>query len=238
MVPRGAGVTSFTPSEKRDVQHHAIGTGQHPLIIVDDFLKNPDDLIAHAGSLDGFSSDDRNFYPGVRRPTPEPYAQRLASFLETLLTKRCNVITSMFSIANQDPKTLKPVQSIPHYDTSDDNQFGVVHYLCGPEYGGTSFYRHKATGFEQITDEHKPLYQRTLQREATTSGLPEPGYINGDTDLFERFAQVEAKFNRLIIYPSNLLHAGNIFKVDTGHSSLDAQRLTTTSFIRISRHNP
>lgn len=220
-------------NDQRDIHRTTIGQNKHPLIIVDDFLENPEDLIASAGRLDDFSSDDGNFYPGVRRPTPDAYISCLTSFLEQFLGASCDILTSMFSVVNQDPNTLKPVQSIPHFDTSNKNQLGVVHYLCGPEQGGTSFYRHKATGYERITDERKSRYLRTLERQATSSGLPKPGYIDGDTDLFERFAQVEAKFNRLIIYPSNLLHTGDILKVDTQNQDIRSLRLTTTNFVRV-----
>lgn len=222
----------FSVNEAAQISRKVIGREKQSLIIVDDFLENPDSLVNFAGTLDSFSADPQNFYPGLRKDTPAAYVTCLEAFLENLLGESCDTVTSMYAVVTKSPQSLKPVQSIPHFDTTTANQVGVVHYLCGSEHGGTSFYRHKSTGFECITDERKGEYLKALGREATTHGLPKPGYISGDTDLFERFDLVEAKYNRVIIYPSNLLHTGDVKKISDISPNPKSLRLTITSFVR------
>jgi hypothetical protein len=124
---------------------------------------------------------------------------------------------------------LIPIQCIPHYDSSDTHQFAVVHYLCGEHHGGTSFYRHRQTGYESISAARSGQYIKTLDREATSRGLPKADYINGDSELFERVASVDAKFNRAIFYCSNLLHSGNIQAANGLNSDPRIGRLTATT---------
>jgi hypothetical protein len=123
---------------------------------------------------------------------------------------------------------------VPHIDTHDPNQFAMVHYLCSEHYGGTSFYRHRTTGHESITDTRLEEYFRILKQEVMTGGLPKLAYINGDTSLFERIAQIEVKFNRAIIYRSNALHAGDISEALGLAKNPDDGRLTLNTFINFS----
>jgi hypothetical protein len=109
-----------------------------------------------------------------------------------------------------------------------------VHYLCGPEHGGTSFYRHRETGFERISAERLAGYSAKLKTEAQAAQLHlQPGYIDGDTSMFQRIYQVDAKPNRAIIYPGNLLHSGDI-RPESGLSATPSQgRLTISSFLQL-----
>lgn len=226
MVRGRTGVIGIGLNPGAKITRRIIGREGQALTIVDDFLASPNALVEQARHLEGYAKDAGNFYPGMRKAAPQAYVECLEAFISQLLNGTPRILTSLFSIASQDPRTLKPIQSIPHFDTCEENQLGAVHYLCGPKHGGTSFYRHRSSGFERITPEREGTYIRALEREATTHGLPKPGYINGDTALFERFEQVEARFNRLILYPSNLLHAGDI-REPLG------ERLTVTSFILV-----
>ena len=60
-----------------------------------------------------------------------------------------------------------------------------------------------------------------------------PRYMNGDTSLFQRIHQVAAKKNRLIIYPSNLLHSGDLAQTTALPANPQQGRLTISSFIRV-----
>jgi hypothetical protein len=130
---------------------------------------------------------------------------------------------------------IRPIQMLPHIDATTPQQLAMVHYLCGPEQGGTSFYRHRETGFERIRAERLTGYSATLKAEAQAAQLHlQPGYIDGDTSLFQRIYQVDAKANRAIIYPGNLLHSGDI-RPENGLSAEPRQgRLTISSFLQLS----
>ena len=85
----------------------------------------------------------------------------------------------------------------------------MLHYLCEPMHGGTAFYRHRATGFETITRERLAAYMDSLQRELETNGPP-PQYLTGSDSRFEQIEAVEARFNRVLLYRSQVLHSGSV----------------------------
>jgi hypothetical protein len=135
-----------------------------------------------------------------------------------------------FSLTNTAPEKLRPIQSVPHIDTQDPLQFAMVHYLCAESFGGTSFYRHRTTGHESITQERLASYFKILKQEVMDQQQTQFDYINGDTHLFERIYQVPVVFNRAIIYRSNQLHSGDI-SAQLGLSPDPRQgRLTANSF--------
>ncbi len=105
---------------------------------------------------------------------------------------------------------MRPIQSVPHFDGFDRTHIASVHYLCTEEFGGTSFYRHRSTGYETMDAQRIVEYAPRLKAEVMGLNTRSFTYIRGDTALFERTASVEAKFNRAIYYRSNVLHSGDI----------------------------
>jgi hypothetical protein len=219
---------------------HTIGTEGRPLVVVEDFAQDVDALISYANSGEPFRATAGDLYPGVRKPAPPEYAQdfcklygdvfREAFGLPGSSTPR--VIFSAFSITTTEPQHLRPVQRVPHFDTSAANQLAIVHYLCGPEHGGTAFYRHRSTGFETISHERLHDYAKMLKREVMTEHPPPAKYMDGDDALFIRIAGYEAHRNRALIYPSNVLHSGNIRGVSPLDTPPRNARLTLNSFVR------
>jgi hypothetical protein len=110
------------------------------------------------------------------------------------------------------PQKLKLLQRIPHFDSVDKNGLATVHYLFKSDLGGTSFYRHRKTGFEFIDENRTFDYYSSLESENDGENMPGSGYIDGDTALFERIAEQKGVFNRLIVYRRNSLHSGSISK--------------------------
>lgn len=221
-----------------------IGNDKTPIIIIDDAATEPENLIALACDTKTgrgeYITQPTDFYPGVRKTMPVTYGDQLGMLLLPLLKSIFNLgaasrvtnVLSAFSITITPPKNLRPVQMVPHFDAVAENQLAVVHYLCDKKHGGTSWYRHKETAFEFITAERLARYGALLKQQAITEKLHQkPHYINGDTTLFERIHQVEARMNRMVIYPSNLLHSGDI-DLEMGLLA-DPQkgRLTVSSFV-------
>jgi len=224
-----------------DIEVLTVGEEKNVILIVDNVLEYPDEMIQCAISGEPFQSVKGDFYPGIKKSAPVQYSRELAKHSVWLLhqvfkpgfSKVPADSASTFAIATCAPDALLPVQSIPHFDQSDSRQFAVVHYLCDEAQGGTSFYRHRRTGYESIQSDRVKEYISTLERQATTEGLPKPGYIKGDTNLFECIASVKARNNRAIIYRSNVLHSGNI-NVECGlKTHPETGRLTITSSIQI-----
>lgn len=220
-----------------------IGQESTPLIILDDFVTEPETLISLACDDNPYHAQPTDYYPGIRKPSPPNYGELLSSQLFDLLKKTyqlkggvaAKTILSAFSISTTPPSQLRPIQMLPHFDTTENNQFALVHYLCGAEHGGTSFYRHKQTNYERITKIRFLQYTTLLKHQAKAENLHlAPAYISNDSSLFERIHGVEARKNRMIIYPSNLLHSGNIQPQQGLSSDPRKGRLTISSFISIS----
>jgi hypothetical protein len=216
-----------------------VGAEQHPVLLIDGLLTGAEGLVDFAADTAVFAPvrSAANFYPGVRAPAPGGYVRALIKALRPHLARVFGApvdgqahITSALSMATLPARAANLVQRLPHIDTTAPSQLAILHYLCGPEHGGTAFYRHRATGFEVIGPDRGPAYFAALRGEI--AGEDGPGdYVVGSSDLFEQTAIVTPVFNRVIVYASNLLHAGML---PDRPLSLDPRlgRLTANTFFR------
>lgn len=224
------------------IQQLQIGNEVTPLLIIDDFVSDPQWLIQAAEQGGDFLADPANFYPGVRKPTPQLYQQALQRALLPLLKNvfqqpqatSLQLLLSAYALSTTAASQLRPIQMLPHIDATSPRQLAMVHYLCGAEHGGTSFYRHRETGFERLHADRLSRYSAILKAEALAAQLHlHPAYIDGDTPMFQRIFQVEAKPNRAIIYPGNVLHSGDI-RPESALAVTPCQgRLTISSFLQL-----
>lgn len=191
-----------------------IGNEQQPVIVLDDFVPDPDRLRAAAEALD-YRPMGRH-YPGLRA---EVAADDVGAYLTPVhelivevfgLRGPAEVISAGYSIVTTRPADLTPIQRLPHFDGLESERIALLHYLNGPEQGGTAFYRHRSTGYETISADRHAAYDAALHREVGEHGLPDPAYISGDTLLYERIARFEAKLNRALIYRGHLLHCADL----------------------------
>lgn len=226
------------PAMQLTVQHP--GNEQSPLLIVDNFIAEPERLLADACQQRFVANSP--YYPGVRAPAPQAYQQVLLQSLTPVLQDvfalpagSLHFSICHYSLVTTPPAQLKLLQRIPHFDTTEKHALAAVHYLFHGDQGGTAFYRHRKTGFETIDDSRTTTYFRSMEAENGGPNIPaaDAGYINGDTALFEQIGAQQGIFNRLIIYRRHALHSGII----TQNTSLSANprlgRLTISSFIDI-----
>lgn len=206
-----------------------VGDSHTPVLVIDELLPGAAALRDYA-STQAFAADAANFYPGVRCPAPAGYTVALQALWPLVSQiwprsgewggsgdgqpwRAMQVRQAAFAITTTAPRHLRPIQMLPHIDTASDNTLALVHYLMGSEHGGTSFYRHRSSGLERISEAALPGYAAALKQEALAQQLHlTPGYQAGDSALFQRIGQVEARFNRAVIYPANLLHSGDILQ--------------------------
>lgn len=229
-----------------------IGSEQIPIIQIDNLVAKPSQLIEWAATpVDqqssnlGFSYDPKDYYPGIRKPVPADYHallnHSLWPFIRNNLTtipQYSKVLYSAFSIATTPPNRLKPIQMLPHFDTTNPHQLAMVHYLCDQHHGGTSFYRHLSTGYQRITDTRLAPYMQQLKQQAIVAGLHQnPSYMDTNNPLFECIYSVAAQSNRAIIYPSNALHSGDIHPQLGLSADPQYGRLTISSFISTTASN-
>ena len=211
------------------------GAEREPVIVIDDFAKDPEALIREASTL---RFEPRGIhYPGIRAPLRPTYLAARMEVLETVLrngfglNRGANLAEAAFSLVTTQPENLTPIQTLPHFDTTDPERLALLHYLHGPEQGGTAFYRHRTTGFETVSQERLPAYDEALREDVKREGLPR-GYVRGSTSLFEQIGAVPAAFNRMVIYRSRTLHSGHIPEDFSFSPQPDSGRLTVNIFLQ------
>lgn len=226
------------PHSDMQIHKHYIGHEQAPLLVVDNFIAQTELLINHASKLDFLKNSP--FYPGGRAPVPLDYRQCMLDTLQDTLVDffalpSVNLRFSVchYSMVTTPAEQLTLLQRIPHFDSLDKNGLAAVHYLFKGDMGGTSFYRHRKTGFETLDQTRKAAYFRSLHSENDGPDIPKAadGYINGDTALYERIEAQPGIFNRLILYRRNSLHSGSIANDLLLSDNPQQGRLTISSFI-------
>ncbi|NIB40924.1 hypothetical protein HBA55_15080 [Pseudomaricurvus alkylphenolicus] len=206
----------YSISEHAEVQSFHVGHGKEPVVVIDNLLEHPQDLVQYALEGPCFEQQSQDFYPGIRQAGPQKYAQKVRRSLEenryfaVFEASKVDTISCVLSIATVPPAKLRPIQTVPHFDSCCNDSYAMVHYLCAQHHGGTSFYRHKSTGLEKVQQHQLGGYMRTLKAELMADTSHAPAYIHGDTNQFERIGTVPAKFNRAVIYRCSLLHSGDI----------------------------
>jgi len=206
------------------------------VIVVDNFLSSPEVLIDYAAES-VFDSVSDTFYPGCRAPIPPIYCFAIRAFLGRVIGEVFGLTPgnvtgelSHFSLVTTLPQALKPVQRMPHFDTTNPKQLAVLHYLCEAKHGGTSFYRHRHTRFEFVDEARAPTYASAVTKEVATLGATPATYICGDDARYERTYSFPAAFNRVLIYQSINLHSADIGTTFGFGSNPRLGRLTANSF--------
>jgi hypothetical protein len=216
-----------------DAAVHVKHIGQRGITVtrIDNVLSNPEEVAA-LGFAQSLAVDRANFYPGMRAPVPEAFSAAFRPWLGRLLQHEFQQDTSYFSVVTTGCADLLPIQRIPHYDSTDPGLFAAVIYLCDSRFSGTSFYRHRRTGYEEITEENRRNYQLALENDLRLLGPPRREYVNGDNALFETIFSNQLAFNSAIIYPGCVLHAANIERGFEPPKSSADWRLTVTSLLQ------
>lgn len=222
------------------IKTFSVGNEQQKIIIVDDFLQQPDAMVNFAVRQSEFEKykGHCNFYPGIRGPAPAEYSATLTPFIHSLLIKEyegispdweINKAECSLSLITVKPDELRTVQSTPHFDSANSFQFAILVYLCSEEHGGTAFYRHNATNYETITHEKRKNFEDIYFNELKESPIRK-GYFTESNKNFSKIGLVDAKFNRMIIYRSCLLHSPYIDPNRSVDSNPLTGRLTINSF--------
>ena len=225
----------FSPNPNAKTQTLHVGNEKQPVLIVDECLLHPESAVEYAATSVQFTPP-KQMYPGIVGPAPRQYALSVLNVIARLLRDTFNVpieqaqVNSFYAISITPPAQLSIGQRLPHIDTPNPNQIAVLHYLCDPKHGGTAFYRHRATGYESCNEQQFMEVVKSLEQDAAANGPLPAEYINGSNRVYEQTASVDAKFNRLLIYRSRVLHSGSI---NPQNLSADPRvgRLTVNTFL-------
>ena len=227
---------AFNPNAS--VSSARVGACPITVTVADSVLLRPK-LLAEFALGHEFVEDDGNLYPGVRARVPPEFSRPFHAWLSRalhctgMLEEGCHIYddASFFSIVNKNRANLLPLQRIPHYDSTDPRVFAAVIYLFDRANSGTSFYRHRTTGYEKIGGDIAGNYKIALNRNMKQFGPPAREYTNGSNALFERTHSVDSAFNRIVIYSGNVLHAADIDGSLFDGNDHTQWRLTVSSLI-------
>ena len=231
-------MTVFAFNHNAEVKLVRIGRRGIKVSVIDNVLHDPEGVAA-LGFAQSYAEDHGNLYPGLRAAMPDSFSTSFRAWLTPIL-QRNGVLggnqaisrdTSFFSVVTTASKDLLPIQCIPHYDSTDPDLFAAVIYLCDKRFSGTAFYRHRKTGYEEITQENLGNYKLALNNDLRIHGAPQKDYINGDSLLFETIFSNELKFNSAIVYPARILHAAKIEKQFNPPKERNEWRLTVTALL-------
>ena len=225
----------MTPA-KPQVRVETIGNEGSPLVIIDGFTGDVEPL-KRAATQARFQNPGAG-YPGIRAWVEPHYLDLRRDLMMQIMARvfgmesaiQCEM--SCFSLVTTPPEELVPLQRIPHYDRASSGKVvGLMHYLLGRETGGTAFYRQRRTGFEIISEDREPAYLEAIEADIEEFGPPPAQYCHDDSDRYEMIAEVEAKPDRMILYPGRLLHSGVIAQPDRLSPDPRKGRLTVNMFI-------
>ena len=210
------------------------------VFVVEDFLENPERLLDYAREKAYFGNvgDDRTAYPGIRDRLPKPYERAMAEVVSLVYgIQKPEIRRCMLSLATLPPEELADGQKIPHVDAFADDRFAAVHFLCGKPHGGTAIYRYLPENLVRLRENRRGVVRKMI-RNVARYPQEHQGYLKGDTRFYKQEVVVEAQFNRLVLYPSNLLHCAMLTSPKSLTSDVETGRLTVASFFRLVRHTP
>ena len=218
------------------------GKSQSPVVVIDEFNGDAESIAQIADGLAPFPDVSDNYYPGVRgmiderQPVAFDYVQEVcreaAPFIAGAFdVDGFNLLRASFSLVTKKPEALSPPQRAPHFDSTDQKYYAILHYLRVTEGTGTAFYRQRATGIERVNEQNVDAFMRQAQVDAAMLP-PDSGYIHGSDEYFEQIGAVEGVTDRLIIYQGSLLHSGIIPQGMNFSADPREGRLTANIFVR------
>ncbi len=212
--------------------------------VVDDFVQDPESLVALAQSPGGqFAAIAGHPYPGPQLDLPEGMSAELDAYLRRHLAQPLRLgaplgMYGRFSRVTQDAATLDGRQRICHRDDSalvpgEMISASVLYLFKDEQLGGTVFFRSLMSDVET----------RQFMRDANTLGasafgdkygIP-PGYMTESNRYFEVIGRVPAKWNRAIFYDGGIFHSGDIPWASPEAYRSGPGRLTINAFFKSRR---
>lgn len=184
----------------------------------DDFYSNPLEVRSYA--LMGNFQSTQNMFTGKEFVSEKFPMQSVYSRLGYFLQEKFYTNPLQKGVF----RSLTEEQYINKKNTVHIDKMGISCLIClNEEYQEdiyTGLYRHKETGLEGITDKKK-LNRKAASFAISTNQLIEQVCSDGfNMDKWEEVDRVPYKFNRLIVFDSNLFHAA---AAGFGHSQESAK---------------
>lgn len=193
------------------------------IIIIENFLKNPNEHIEfikkNIEQKKEYKGKDN--YPGVRIKTNKDLIKevrhlmlKIASmYYDKNIKKYVTCYTDGYSVITHPNNKITPSNMIPHQDCQYQDGHKIsgvacVIYLCNTthEYNGTGFYEceYPFTSKKFWTDKKYEKQSKILQEYSKS-----PEYcIDKEEHIFKKIYEVDAKINRMVLYPTDYFHQG------------------------------
>ncbi len=211
-------------------------------VVVDNILRDPLQLIAHAVARRAdFSPDDSHYYPGPELLLDPGAHLAFEAFFSQYIRgrlggRRTRSTLCRMSLVTREPARLEPFQRIPHVDGGPfqpgEGNFAMVLYLFKDErMGGTSFFRPRV-GAAALSN---MMTHAQHMDSAAFSALIDraPAYPTENNAYFEKMATVPAAFNRAVFYDGTIYHSGDIRHPELLSPDPEQGRLTVNAFFGV-----
>ena len=217
------------------------------LVIVDDALATPEDLVALASDeLPDMVPDARWNYPGIELSLPPADVEPCARFLKRHLRDNFGLSRVVWetygrlSMVTTPPEKLTWKQRMCHVDANpgpeDERVIASVLYLFDDEHlGGTAFFqpRPEAPPYLQLLEQNQP----GPGSEAFRFFQQPPAYHTDSNEFFELDQVVKPRWNRMIFYRGDVPHSSHITEPTRLSDDPRKGRLTLNGFYRVAALN-
>jgi hypothetical protein len=192
-----------------------MAAGQFPILYIDNFYADPMSVREYALSLafDQFVA----LYPGRHAPLDadalesedeksasleaRAYVAEMLKSVSTLDIALEDIRTD-FSLITTPARDLLKFQKHPHFDQTP--VLSLV-YLNPEDMGGTSFWRNRVLDrIAVVSPEDHEAYGSFMTNAPMGEVCDEYRMVN--TDSWEKFYEIEGKFNRFVAYPASVFH--------------------------------
>lgn len=216
-----------------------LGKTRAPLVVIENGTSALDKLRDLAINSAEFTPDNLTMYPGLRAPLPKEwvidYLKPLLPYLYKIFKIPQNLNPSprysYFSVVTLDESELKPVQTLPHFDTNNPFLISIIHYLNKGTYGGTGFFRHKKTQFEYVNHSRREEYLKSVESYLLDNIHISPSYCNEFHPEYEMYNSIDYAEDKMIIFQGYMLHSALINTATDICDSPETGRLTANLFI-------
>lgn len=234
-------------NDNLDIQVKEIGNGKK-IIMIDNFLKDPKYHLEYIKQnlKKKVSQKNRNYYPGIRIKANHNFNREVHKCVANISHKYYNKKFTQYkvpdhsegySIVNFLNKDLKPGSILPHRDCQrlgdyKMSGFACVIYFCNTtrEYNGTAFYEMKCPINKKIFQTDKKYEKEKKILENYDKNVEY--CIDKEEHLFKKIYEIDAKINRIIIYPTSYFHQGIInSEYYNDEDNIKDDRYTYTGFI-------
>ena len=177
------------------------------IVIVDNFHENPDEIRKFALNSSYPDPEKQYTYPG-KNSKENYYPNTLHKKFENILNRKLNPAPNngYFRLSLEDDSFKQDVHVDPNWE------FGAVCYLNTPEQvideGGTSFWIHNKTKMEScpVRGDEARNYGYSTSKEAWWTTVYGDGL---DRTKWTRYFLSPMKWNRIVIFRTNLWHSHN-----------------------------